>query len=215
LGTVTARVTWLKVPGPVARGLRIGLLGGSFNPAHEGHLHASEVALKRLDLDYVWWLVSPQNPLKPIAGMAPLQRRVASAREMAGRYPRLRVTDIETQMGTRYTIDTVVRLKKRFPQVHFVWIMGSDNLLSFHRWRDWTRLANTLPIAIVLRPGAVLAPLMARAAQMLGARASRSARMLATAHPPALAILDARRSHASATALRRQRLGWVKGLMLN
>ena len=198
---------WLRPPGPVAPGLRIGLLGGSFNPAHEGHVHASEVALKRLRLDYVWWLVSPQNPLKPVADMAPFQQRIASAREMAGGYPRLRVTDMETQMGTRYTINTVMRLKERFPHIHFVWLMGSDNLLSFHRWRDWKRLAKTLPIAIVLRPGAILAPLTARAAQQFALSARQSARTLAIAHPPAVAVLDAKRSHASATALRRQRLG--------
>jgi len=195
--------------------LRIGLLGGSFNPAHEGHIHASEVALKRLGLDYVWWLVSPQNPLKPVAGMASLQQRMASAREMTGRHPRLRVSDIEIQMETRYTIDTVLRLKERFRQVHFVWLMGSDNLLSFHRWHDWERLAKTVPIAIVLRPGAILAPLTARAARQFAVSARQSERALATASPPALAVLDAKRSHASATALRRQRLGWLKGLVLN
>src|SRR5437762_10003362 len=102
---------WLKAPGPVAPGLRIGLLGGSFNPAHEGHLHVSEVALKRLGLDYVWWLVSPQNPLKAAAETAPLQQRIVRARKTAGRYPRLRVSDIETQMGTRYTIDTIARVE--------------------------------------------------------------------------------------------------------
>jgi len=212
---MTVHTTWLKPPGPVGPGLRIGLLGGSFNPAHEGHMHASEVALKRLGLHYVWWLVSPQNPLKPRTDMASFQQRMASARELAGRYPHLRVTDIERQMGTRFTIDTVVRLKERFPEVHFVWLMGSDNLLSFHRWRDWKRLAQTLPIAIVLRPGAILAPLTARAARQFAVSARRSERVLATAQPPAVAVLDAKRSNASATALRRQRLGWLKSLMLN
>lgn len=212
---MTVQATWLKPPGPVAPGLRIGLLGGSFNPAHEGHVHASEVALKRLGLDYVWWLVAPQNPLKPLAGMAPIQRRIASAREMVGRRSRLRVSDLETQMGTRYTIDTVRRLKDRFPQIHFVWLMGSDNLLAFHRWRDWQRLAKTLPIAIVLRPGTVFAPLSARAARQFAMSAPQSERRLATARPPALAVLDAKRSDASATAVRRQRLGWIKSLVLN
>jgi nicotinate-nucleotide adenylyltransferase len=99
-------------------------LGGSFNPAHEGHLHVSQVAMNRLGLDYVWWLVSPQNPLKRAADMAPLKQRLARARRVAGTHPRLRVTDIETQMGTRYTIDTVTRLKRRFPALRFVWLMG-------------------------------------------------------------------------------------------
>lgn len=211
---MSAHPAWLKPPGPGAPGLRIGLLGGSFNPAHEGHLHVSEVALKRLGLDYVWWLVSPQNPLKPSTDMAPLERRIAWARAAAGRYPRLRVSDIEAQMGTRYTVDTVRRLKQRFPAVHFVWLMGSDNLLAFHRWHDWQRLAMTLPIAIVLRPGTVLASLTARAARQFGVDAPQSERRLATARPPAFVVLDAKRSPASATALRWRRLGWLKGLML-
>lgn len=199
---------WLKAPGPVAPGLRIGLLGGSFNPAHEGHLHVSEVALKRLGLDYVWWLVSPQNPLKAAAEIAPLQQRIVRARKTAGRYPRLRVSDIETQMGTRYTIDTIERLKTRFPQVHFVWLMGSDNLLTFHRWRSWQRLVKALPIAVVMRPGTILAPLTARVAQRVARlRTPQCERMLATTRPPALAVLEARRSNASATALRQRRLG--------
>lgn len=212
---MTAHPIWLKPPGPVAPGLRIGLLGGSFNPAHEGHVHASEVALKRLSLDYVWWLVSPQNPLKTVADMAPLQQRMASARVTAGRHPRLRVTDIEMQMGTQYTIDTVSRLEERFSRIHFVWLMGSDNLLSLHRWRDWKRLAQAIPIAIVLRPGTILAPLTARAAQQFALNTPQSERNLATARPPAFAVLDAKRSQASATALRRQRLGWFGGPVLN
>lgn len=212
---MTAQATWLTPPGPLAPGLRIGLLGGSFNPAHDGHVHVSEVALKRLGLDYVWWLVSPQNPLKAKGDMAPLERRMASARATAGRSPRLRVTDIEAQLGTRYTIDTVMRLKTRFPGVHFVWLMGSDNLLSFHRWRDWKRLAESVPIAIVLRPGAALAPLTARAAKQFARNTAQFERMLATARPPAFAVLDAKRSYTSATALRRLRLGWPKDLMLN
>jgi nicotinate-nucleotide adenylyltransferase len=205
---MNAHASWLKAPGPVASGLRIGLLGGSFNPAHEGHLHVSEIALKRLGLDYVWWLVSPQNPLKPAAETAPLRQRIARACKMSGRHPRLRVTDIETQMGTRHTIDTIRRLKKRFPQVRFVWLMGSDSLLTFHRWRNWQRLAKAVPIAVVMRPGTILAPLTARAAQRFARlRTPQSERMLATTRPPALAMLEARRSNASATALRQRRLG--------
>lgn len=212
---MTARSSWLKPPGPVAPGLRIGLLGGSFNPAHEGHMHVSDVALKRLALDYVWWLVSPQNPLKPTAGMAAFEKRMASARAIIRGHRRLFATDVEMQMGTRYTIDTVIRLKERFPLVHFVWLMGSDNFLNFHRWRSWQRLANTIPIAIVLRPGTVIAPLAARAARQFVKSTPRSARALATARPPAIAVLDAKRSNTSATVLRRQRLGWFKGLMLD
>src|SRR3954471_15978292 len=107
--------------------LRIGLLGGSFNPAHEGHVHLSREAIKRLDLDEVWWLVSPQNPLKPARGMAPLEERMAGAVRLA-EPPRLRVTDLEARLGTRYTADTILALKRRFPATRFVWLMGADNL---------------------------------------------------------------------------------------
>lgn len=212
---MTGNASWIKPPGPVAPGLRIGLLGGSFNPAHQGHLHVSKVALKRLDLDYVWWLVSPQNPLKAAYEMAPLQQRIASARAIAGQHPRICVSDIETRMGTRYTIDSIKGLKKRFPHVCFVWLMGSDNLLTFHRWRHWQRLAKMVPVAIVMRPGTILAPLTAMARRRFATAAVRSERLLATARPPAFAVLDAKRSHASATALRRQRLGWLKGIVLH
>lgn len=210
-----ARATWFNAPGPVATGLRIGLLGGSFNPAHEGHLHVSEVALKRLGLDYVWWLVSPQNPLKTEADTAPLRQRLARARRMVAKHPRLRVSGIERQMGTRYSVDTVARLKMRFPEVRFVWLMGSDNLLAFHRWRNWQRLAESVPIAVVTRPGTILALLTAKAAQRFAPFARRSERALATACPPALALLEARRSGASATALRQRSLGWLKDLVLD
>jgi nicotinate-nucleotide adenylyltransferase len=186
--------------------LRVGLLGGSFNPAHEGHLHVSDVALKRLGLDYVWWLVSPQNPLKPASGMAPLPDRLAQVRLLTRRAPRIRVTGIEACLNTRYTIDTIIRLERRFPQLRFVWLMGSDNLVTFHRWRKWQELAKRIPIAVVMRPGTTLAPLKAKAARRFPARI-RSERRLADAHPPALVVLDARRSPASATAIRTGALG--------
>ena len=136
---------WLRSPGPVTPGLQIGLLGGSFNPAHEGHVHASDVALKQLGLDYVWWLVSPQNPLKPTSGMAPLHDRLADAAEVVGRCPRIRVLDLENTLGTRYTIDTLTVLRRRFPCVNFIWLMGSDSLASFHRWRRWPEIVRQIP----------------------------------------------------------------------
>jgi nicotinate-nucleotide adenylyltransferase len=197
-----ARANWIRPPGPVADGLRIGLLGGSFNPAHEGHLHVSDVALKRLGLDYVWWLVSPQNPLKAVHGMASLNERLTGARRITTHSPRICVTDIEAQIDTRYTIDTVARLQQRFPALRFVWLMGSDNLMTFHHWRHWQDLADRIPIAVVVRPGTVLAPLTSRAAQHLAAFKSADERSLAIAPPPAFAILDARRSPASATGIR-------------
>ncbi len=123
---------WITPPGPVADGLTIGLLGGSFDPAHEGHLYVSQVALKALKLDYVWWLVSPGNPLKAAPGA--VEARLAGARLVA-RHPRIRVSGIESRLGTRYTIDTVTALQRRFPRVRFVWLMGTDNLAQFGRWR--------------------------------------------------------------------------------
>lgn len=205
--TSSSGANWIKPPGPVAPGLRIGLLGGSFNPAHEGHLHVSRVAMKRLGLDYVWWLVAPQNPLKPINDMAALSERVLGARKIARGQPRICVTDIEAALGTRYTVDTIGRLKQHFPQLRFVWLMGSDNLETFHRWRNWEALARRIPIAVVMRPGTTLAPLSARAAKFFAARKVRTARRLADATPPALVILDARRNPASATEIRARGLG--------
>jgi nicotinate-nucleotide adenylyltransferase len=190
-------MNWLRPPGPVAQGLRIGLLGGSFNPAHQGHLYVGEVALKRLRLDYVWWLVSPQNPLKPIAGMAPLDKRLAAARALAGRHPRLIVTDIERSLGTRYTIDTLKALTRRFPQLRFVWLMGSDNLAQFHRWRRWTAIVALMPVAVVIRPGSVLAALHAKAMQRFAPSRAQTLRA-----PPAIIIVDGRRNEASAMAIR-------------
>jgi nicotinate-nucleotide adenylyltransferase len=180
--------------------MRIGLLGGSFNPAHEGHLHVSRVALKRLGLDYVWWLVAPQNPLKPAFGMAPLGDRVADAVRLI-QCPRIVVMDIERAFGTRYTIDTLKALKRRFPQVRFVWLMGSDNLEQFPRWRRWADIAATVPIAVVLRPGSVLATLRSKPVQRFAAR-RLNGRDLATARPPALVILDGPRHKQSSTAIR-------------
>ncbi len=195
------RLHSLAPPAPVAPGLRIGLLGGSFNPAHEGHNHVSDVAMKRLGLDYVWWLVSPQNPLKPAMGMAPLDQRVEFARARA-RHPREIVMDIERALGTRYTIDTVIALQRRFPQVHFVWLMGSDVLRSFHRWKRWREIALRLPIAVVLRPQTALAPLTATMAQRFRGHFTSAARDFALRRPPALIVLDAPRNPVSATAIR-------------
>jgi nicotinate-nucleotide adenylyltransferase len=129
-----------------------GLLGGSFNPAHGGHRRISLFALKALGLREVWWLVSPGNPLKPKAGMAPLAARVRSARRAAKGAP-IKVSAIEAELGTRYTIDTIRALKRRFPRHRFVWIMGADNVAQFHLWKNWRQIARELPIAVVARPG--------------------------------------------------------------
>lgn len=129
-----------------------GLLGGSFNPAHRAHLRISRFAQRALGLEEVWWLVSPGNPLKPERGMAPLAARVKAAQSLARRAP-IRVTSIECELGTRYTIDTIRALKRRFPCRRFVWLMGADNLAEFHRWKDWRAIAREIPIAVVNRPG--------------------------------------------------------------
>lgn len=130
----------------------IGLLGGSFNPAHGGHRAISRFAREALGLDEIWWMVSPGNPLKPRAGMAPLAARVAQARKTARRAP-IRVTAIERDLGTRYTADTLARLGRRYPKYRFIWLMGEDNLAQFHQWRRWRDLSRTMPIAVIARPG--------------------------------------------------------------
>ena len=146
------------------RGPVTGLLGGSFNPAHAGHRRITLFTMAALGLDEVWWMVSPGNPLKPKAGMAPLPARVRSAMAMSRRAP-IRVTAIERELGTRYTVDTLRALKRRFPQRRFVWLMGSDNLAQFHRWKNWRQIAREMPIAVIARPGyddkAIASPAMA------------------------------------------------------
>jgi nicotinate-nucleotide adenylyltransferase len=199
------RLPWIVAPGPVAAGLRIGLLGGSFDPAHGGHLYVSRIARKALKLDYVWWLVSPGNPLKPMPDALPV--RLARARN-AARDGRIFVTDIETRMGTRFTVDTVGALQKRFPQVDFVWLMGSDNLEQFSRWRRWQDLAAHIPIAVVRRPGSVLASLHAPLARRIGV-----SRRLGLA--PSLVVLDGPRSMESSTRLRELALGAAAEAVLN
>jgi len=202
---MTARPHWIAAPGPVTPGLRIGLLGGSFDPAHGGHLYVSEIAKKALKLDYVWWLVSPGNPLKPEPDA--LAVRLARARQ-AAQGTHIIVTAIEAQLHTRYTIDSVTALKRRFPHVTFIWLMGSDNLEQFSRWRRWQQIATILPIAVVRRPGSVLASLHASLARRVGV-----ARRLGSA--PSLVVLDGPRSRESSTELRAEALGAAAEAMLN
>lgn len=178
----------------------IGLLGGSFNPAHEGHRHLSFEALKRLGLDEVWWLVSPQNPLKPARGMASLARRLEKAREVA-RHPRIRVTDLERVLGTRYTVDTLRLLRRRCRGVRFVWLMGADNLAQIPNWKGWTEIFRLAPIAVFDRPPYARRALAGRAAQRYR-QARTKPRNLAAADPPAWAFVRMRPHPASATAIR-------------
>lgn len=181
----------------------VGLLGGSFNPAHEGHLHISQEAFKRLNLDEVWWMVSPQNPLKTTDGMAGFTQRMRSARAMA-RDPRIRVTDVERRLGTTQTALTLDKMKKRFPNVRFVWLMGADNLLQIHRWYRWHKIFMTVPLAVFARPTYDSKALSGLAATRF-ARArvpDRFASTLADRPPPAWVFLAIRRHAASATAIR-------------
>jgi nicotinate-nucleotide adenylyltransferase len=181
--------------------MRIGLLGGSFNPAHDGHRAISLAALRALGLDQVWWLVSPQNPLKPARGMASFAARLASAR-MTARHPRIRVSDLERRLGTRYTADTVRRLRA-FRDIRFVWLMGADNLLQLPRWQRWTEIVRTMPFAVLARSTARPA-LAGRAAKRFAAARLDPlvARRLADRRAPAWVFLGIRRHPASATAIR-------------
>ena len=184
-------------------GMTVGLFGGSFNPAHDGHLHVAETALNRLGLDRVVWLVSPQNPLKDSRQTAPLADRMASAREWA-RSPSMIVSDVETRMGTAWTVDTLRAIKARHPGVHFVWLMGSDNLATFHRWRGWTDIMRMMPMAVIARPGSMLESRSAPAARRFGPwRVSEAeARLLPLMDAPAWTYLTAPLNRSSSTALR-------------
>lgn len=190
-------------PGPVYPGMKIGLLGGSFNPAHEGHRHISLIALRRLGLDQVWWLVSPQNPLKANDQMAPFDERFEGARACA-RHPRIKVSDLESRLGTQYTAHMVKALKARAGGARFVWLMGADNLQQFDEWRDWREIAQSLPICVIARPGYERATLGATFAKVYGAVRldSSDARLLPSLQAPAWTILQERLSDISSTDIR-------------
>ena len=191
-------------------GMRIGLFGGSFDPAHDGHLRVSLEALKRLRLDQVWWLVSPQNPLKPNAPSSDLARRIAAAERIA-RHPLIRVTGIEAAFGTTYSAETLSRLLPRLTGALPVWMMGADNLAGFHRWRDWQRIAASLPIAVFNRPGEALRALASPAAKALARFRldAADAPALAATPPPAWVFLPSPHIDISSTALRSRTLGPV------
>lgn len=189
---------------------RIGLLGGSFNPAHRGHRHISLAALDALGLDEVWWLVSPGNPLKEDAtDMAPIEARLGSADEAASGAP-IRVLDFERQAGTRFTVDTLAQLIRRYPRFHFIWIMGEDILPNFHHWRSWRRIARLAPIAVVSRPG-YAGP--ARSARAMGwlkrfVRPLSQAKQWTQWSAPAIILLRLPPDPTSATALRALDPNW-------
>lgn len=189
---------------PHAPGLRIGLHGGSFNPPHAGHRHVGLMALRRLALDRLWWLVTPGNPLKERQGLPPAPERLAAAQALA-RHPRIVATGFEEEIGSHYTLETVRFLRTRCPEVRFVWIMGADSLASFHRWRGWREIAALVPIAVVDRPGWTLKATASQAAVALARYRwdETDAARLADALPPAWLFLHGPRSALSSTALRR------------
>lgn len=184
------------------RGQAVGLLGGSFDPAHEGHAHATREALRRFGLDRVWWLVSPGNPLKA-HGPAPLALRMARARAVM-RHPRVEVTDVEARLGTRHTAQTLAALGRLYPGVRFVWLMGADNLAQLHRWEDWRRIVEGVPVGVLARPGlrvsarrSVAAAVYARARLRPG-----EAPRLARAEPPAWCLVNMPMLDVSSSAIR-------------
>jgi nicotinate-nucleotide adenylyltransferase len=191
---------------------RIGLLGGSFNPAHAGHRRISLEAIRALGLDEIWWLVSPGNPLKEGArDMAAYQARLAGAERMARR-SRIRVSDFEERAGTRFTVDTVRQLKRRHPEHRFIWLLGSDNLANFHFWRDWRSLAAEVPIAVIRRPGYDSSAHAARAMSWLRrfVHPSSQAKHWTEWSAPAILFLRLPPDPTSATAIRAQNPHWYR-----
>ncbi len=191
---------------PHAAGLRIGLFGGTFDPPHAAHRAACLLAMRRVGLDRVWWLVTPGNPLKDTRGLAPLADRIAAAKKLAD-HPRIDVTGVEAQMRTRYTYDTVAKIVARCRGVQFVWIMGADNLRSFHRWQKWRGIANLVPIAVVDRVGPSLYATAGRTGQALARFRipEEAARTLPCRNPPAWVFVHGLKSPLSSTALRAAR----------
>ncbi|WP_420003694.1 nicotinate-nucleotide adenylyltransferase [Arenibacterium sp. LLYu02] len=185
-------------------GMIVGLLGGSFDPPHQGHVQISLAALKRFGLDQLWWLVSPGNPLKvnPPAAMA---RRVAAARAMMD-HPKVHISDIEARLGTRYTAETLRALRKAYPHVRFVWLMGADNLAHFHRWKDWQDILNTVPVGVLARPGERISARLSPAARIYrSARLAPSdSQLLARSDAPKWCFLNVPMSHASSTEIRKR-----------
>lgn len=187
---------------PAQAGMVIGLLGGSFDPAHEGHVHVTKTALKRFGLDRIWWLVSPGNPLKS-RGPAPIESRMSAARKIM-RNPKVTVTDIEAQLGTRFTAETLAKLKQVYPNVTFVWLMGADNLAQLHRWQDWRTIMETVPVGVLARPGERIAARMSKAARVYSGARISSGRASGLGHgqAPRWAFLNMPMSDHSSSAIR-------------
>jgi nicotinate-nucleotide adenylyltransferase len=186
-----------------APGLRVGLFGGSFNPPHGGHRLVTLLALRRLNLDAVWWIVTPGNPLKDARQLAPLKERMAAARRLMPE-PQVAITGFEAEIGTRYTLDTLRHLKRRCRGVRFVWVMGADNLAQLHRWQGWRDIARLMPICVVDRPRATLKATASQAGQRLASARlpEHLSHALPDARPPALVFIHGRRSPLSSTGIR-------------
>ncbi|SFJ41872.1 nicotinate-nucleotide adenylyltransferase [Jannaschia pohangensis] len=188
---------------PFARaGQVVGLLGGSFDPAHHGHVHITREALKRLGLDHVWWLVSPGNPLKA-RGPATMERRLARACQIM-RHPRVKVTDLEARLGTRFTAQTIAALQARYPGVRFVWLMGADNLATFHHWENWRDILARVPVAVLARPGDRIAARTSPAATIFRADriTTQAAHGIGRRAPPVWTFLNMPMDDASSTEIR-------------
>ena len=198
----SGRRTWPRLPAAGA-GQAVGLYGGSFNPPHAGHLHVSEMALRRLGLDAVWWLVTPGNPLKDSGVLAPLAERMRAARTLISD-PRMRVTSIETDIGLNRTLDTLRWLLRRRRDLRFVWIMGADNLASFDRWHGWREIARLVPVAVIDRPGFSLPAKASRAARALARYRVDEADSALLPHlgAPAWVFLHGPHAYHSSTVLR-------------
>lgn len=198
--TLPAR--YLRMP-HVEKGMAVGLFGGSFNPPHAGHALVAEIAMRRLRLDQLWWVVTPGNPLKSARELAPLADRIALSERIASD-PRIKVTAFEAAHRLRYSADTIELVQSRNPGVHFVWIMGADSLRDFHRWERWRDIARSIPIAVIDRPGATLAFLSSVMAKTFDyARVDETdAGLLARRRPPAWTFIHGPRSSLSSTALR-------------
>jgi nicotinate-nucleotide adenylyltransferase len=188
------------------RGMVIGLFGGSFNPPHPGHVLVAEIALQRLGLDQLWWMVTPGNPLKSHSGLAPLSERIAACEKIA-QNPRIKVTAFEKALGQSYTAETLRAVRMRNPHCRFVWIMGADNLKNFHLWQDWREIASTYPIAVIDRPGATLSYLSSKMAKTFDyARvAEDQAGTLAFRKAPAWTFIHGPRSSMSSSLIRAAR----------
>lgn len=202
-----SRPDYLRIP-PVGIGQRIALFGGTFNPPHKGHRHVALTGLARLAVDQVWWMVTPGNPLKSHDGLSSLAHRVEETRAYAD-HPRMVVTAFEANYSFRYTADTISFVRRRFPTVKFVWLMGADNLATLHRWQNWRDIMRLVPVAVVDRPGASMSVMSAPAARAFaGARIPESqAAALPGTSPPAWTFLHVPLDPTSSTAMRAARRG--------